>query len=80
MSYHFTNAPEAYDYSYVKTVATLPTCSWRLIEVMDEMRFERFQTPRYLSGWNGIVEADSTEAKHLGLPPSAELLASEGAT
>ncbi len=75
MSYHFTTAPEAYDYSYVKTVATLPSCSWRLIEVSDEARFERFQTPRYLSGFNGVVKADTVEAERLGLPTTVAALA-----
>ena len=52
----FTNAPEAYDYSYVTTVRMLPDsygtarCVWREITVSDALRFEHYQTPRYASG------------------------------
>ena len=56
---HFwTNAPEAYDYNYVKTVRTISGKHhgpWRYIEVTDRDRFKNFQTPRYGSGMYIVV-------------------------
>jgi len=54
----YTDAPEAYDYWYVRTLEmrTLrsPILSkgrtWRKIEVHDLNRFNNFQVPRYNSG------------------------------
>ena len=46
----WTNAPSNYDYWYVTTRAPADEYGWRLIEVTDANRFERYQQPRYLSG------------------------------
>lgn len=52
----YTNAPEDYDYSYVKTVSRLEPMNennrsgWRKIAITDMDRFKNFQMPRYQSG------------------------------
>lgn len=51
--YAITNAPEAYDYNYVSTVAYLTDKQdreWRFIHATDADRFKAYQTPRYQSG------------------------------
>ena len=75
----FTNAPECYDYSYVSTIRALAD-GWRMIEVTDPERFNRFQIPRYGSGLFATVSVDSSEAEALGLPSSATLAEGEQAT
>ena len=52
----WTNAPEAYDYSYVRdtgvTALSLDEATrYRLVEVTDLARWEACQIPRYASGW-----------------------------
>ena len=81
MSFYFTNAPEAYDYWYVKTVKPTVVASndpkqgpktgracWRLIEVSDQERFDFYQLPRYGSGLYQAYEPGSEQANYLGLP------------
>ena len=67
----FTNAPESYDYWYVKTVDTVKDRfgkDWRLIEVSDSYRFENFQIPRYGSGLRQAFTAkDKDSLEYLGL-------------
>jgi len=53
----YTNAPKAYDYQYVQTLATVVTdgtsswgSTWRKIAVSDLKRFNAFQVGRYGSG------------------------------
>ena len=48
----YTTAPEAYDYQYVRTLATavIDGTSWRKITVSDLKRFNTFQVGRYGSG------------------------------
>jgi len=68
----YTNAPECYDYWYVKTLKTLVDKDgkdWRLLEVSDESRFENFQRPRYGSGLKqSFTEEDADEITYRGLP------------
>lgn len=69
----FTNAPEAYDYSYVETIH--PEVAWlnvgnaraiRAVRVTDEYRWENFQAPRYGSGlylsWTPAELKENVEA------------------
>jgi hypothetical protein len=66
--YAITNAPEAYDYSYVSTVAQVTDKQdreWRLVHVSDEMRWENYQTPRYSSGLYQAFKLDNTDSEHL---------------
>ena len=75
LSWWWTTAPEAYDYSYVATVARAEDecAAWRLLAVSDRLRFESCQEPRYHSGLHPCVEADTEEALARGLPRRAEL-------
>jgi hypothetical protein len=69
----YTNAPEVYDYSYVRTVRFVSDSSkWRLIEVSDQDRFQRFQRPRYGSGGCISVDAvrDTDLMETLGITPN----------
>jgi len=55
MRYYLTNAPEAYDYFYIRTLGTIEILApnqkpWRLIVSSDEMRMQSYQIPRYQSG------------------------------
>ena len=68
----YTNAPEAYDYSYVRTVRYASGQSkWRLVEVFDQKRFHGFQIPRYGSGLYVAVDAvrDKDFMETMGLEP-----------
>ncbi len=75
LSWWWTTAPEAYDYSYVVSVgrADGEGAGWRLVAVSDRVRFEGHQEPRYHSGLHACVEADTDEALARGLPRRAEL-------
>ena len=52
----WTNAPEAYDYSYVSTVKPIDDTGWRQIKVTDIGRFESHQKPRYASGMFSVAD------------------------
>lgn len=75
MHLFFTNAPEAYDYSYVETVAHVPNSDFRLIRVSDLGRFEGFQKPRYASGFHIAFRTDDFEVDMYNLPSAEELMA-----
>lgn len=72
---YYTNAPNAYDYSYVETIESglreggrrSVWQPWRLISVSDAERFARYQLPRYNSGGYAALRADSKEAQCLEL-------------
>ena len=74
---YYTNAPNAYDYSYVETIESglregggrSVWQPWRLISVSDAERFARYQLPRYNSGGYAALRADSKEAQCLELSP-----------
>lgn len=53
----YTNAPEAYDYSYMVEIhrEDVRNSTWRTLEVHDEWRFENFQLPRYHSGLYSVI-------------------------
>ena len=62
----FTSAPDAYDYPSVRTLAHAKDkegASYRLIQVLDQKKFEEFQVPRYESGFYSTVIPTSHEAK-----------------
>jgi hypothetical protein len=73
MAFWLTNAPDDYDYGYVKTVQELGTVTgergkWRVIEDSDtEGRFEGYQKPRYQSGMYAVYPANGPDAKRMGV-------------
>ena len=70
----WTNAPEGYDYAYVRTVASGTDRygkPWRLIEVTDLERFTKFQLPRYQSGLKQAHPVGSADAEYLQLVAAA---------
>lgn len=79
----YTNAPEAFDYHYVKTVKTYrkkpgQTFEWRQVEVDTDHvpTFEAYQKPRYASGLYSTLQAGDTAeirmwVERFGLPADA---------
>lgn len=70
---YWTHAPESADYPCVRPVLCARTPRYpgkvfRLVEVLDERRFEAFQRPRYHSGWWGCLEEDMADLWGLPLP------------
>lgn len=73
LTYHFTTAPDSYDYGCTATLlAALPDVDrWRLIAIdhnPDAGSFHETQIPRYQSGLYVTVQADSHDAAERGLP------------
>ena len=63
---YITSAPEAYDYWYVTTVATVPDRygkEARIVESTDAYRFEHYQKPRYHSGLHYCWPLDSEDGR-----------------
>ena len=61
-----TTAPEAYDYQSVQTLAFAKGKDGktvRLIQVIDQKRFESHQLPRYESGFHTVFPAKSEKAE-----------------
>lgn len=73
MTYFWTTAPEAYDYSYTSTIETAVDKygkTYRLVGNTDSYRFANFQMHRYGSGMHPCFEEDSEHAEYLGLKRS----------
>lgn len=85
--YYFTTAEAAYDYPVCTTEVRLPNggppvrvsdkhgTKYRLVSIRDDRggTFHENQLPRYASGINATVEAESAEAKARELPPLIDL-------
>lgn len=77
LTYHFTAAPDSYDYGCTSTLLpVLPNVDrWRLIAIDHHHSgsFHETQIPRYASGLYVTVDAGSVDAAERGLPTLAEL-------
>lgn len=74
-TYFLTNAEEAYDYDYVRTLFVVQSKhgkDYRVIAVRDEYRFQNFQLPRYGSGLRQAHALDSEDAAYLFTPGTLE--------
>ena len=74
----WTNAPVDYDYPGVvegvsevekvtRSMGRDKVVKWRLVRVLDEERFNRFQIPRYGSGFRVVFPEDGPDARTHGL-------------
>jgi hypothetical protein len=71
VTYYWTSAPAFCDLWYTSEVHRLED-GWRLLCTTNAQRFEDEQLPLYQER-HACVQADTSEAEHLGLPLRAEV-------